>query len=185
MNCRICGAELKKPGELCNNCMSKLIKEQEIRNDKSPVYTFKRQFVLGFELLSHIEQIAIVIFMIVLLLSVSFSYWKYAVLIACVFSIFGIIYLWYLRIKINSGSCTLYRSKLVFKYGTFRKKVIEIAYDDIDEIYYNLTNMQQLFKMGTVVIKRKNGNILQRNIYIESIKNIEKVFEKIEEVFKV
>ena len=63
MNCKICGAELKKPGEMCNNCMNKLLEEQERRNDKRPVYTFKRQFVWGYELLRHIEQIGIVIFM--------------------------------------------------------------------------------------------------------------------------
>ena len=40
MNCKICGAELKKPGEMCNNCMNKLLEEQERRNDKRPVYTF-------------------------------------------------------------------------------------------------------------------------------------------------
>ena len=36
MKCKICGVELKKDGELCKNCMNKLMKEQEIRNDKSP-----------------------------------------------------------------------------------------------------------------------------------------------------
>ncbi len=44
MKCKICGVELKKDGELCKNCMNKLMKEQEIRNDKSPVYTFKSKF---------------------------------------------------------------------------------------------------------------------------------------------
>ena len=54
MNFKICGVELKKDGELCNNCMNKLLKEQELRNDKSAVYTFKRSFVLGYEIFSHL-----------------------------------------------------------------------------------------------------------------------------------
>lgn len=184
MNCRICGAELKKPGELCNNCMNKLLKEQEKRNDKSEYYTFKSQFVLGYELLRHLEQIGVVIFMIVLLLTVDINYWRYAVVIGCVFSIYGILYMWYLRLRINSGICTLYRTRLVYTTGVFRKKTKEIPYDEIEEIYYQLGNMQQLCKLGTIVIKRKTRNLLERNTYIESVKNIETVFGKIEEVFK-
>lgn len=184
MNCKICGAELKKPGELCNNCMNKLMEEQERRNDKSPFYTFKREFVLGYELMRHLEQIGIVIFMIVLLLSVNLAYWKYALLIAGIFIIFGIGYLINLKIKINSGICTLYRTKLVFQYGNFKKRVKEIPYDEVEEVYYQLGNMQQLFKVGTIVIKKKTRNILDKYLYIESVKNIEKVFGKFEEVFK-
>lgn len=184
MNCKICGAELKKPGELCNNCLNKLMEEQERRNDKSPFYTFKREFVLGYELLRHLEQIGIVVFMIVLLLSVDLKYWNYALLIAVIFSVFGIGYLIYLKAKINSGICTLYQTKLVFQYGIFRKKVKEIPYSEIDEIYYRLGNAQQLCKVGTIVVKKKTMNLLDKFVYIESVKNIETVFGKIEEVFK-
>lgn len=184
MNCKICGAELKKPGEMCNNCMNKLMREQERRNDKSPFYTFKREFALGYELLRHLEQIGIVIFMIVLLLSVDLAYWKYALLIGGIFSLFGILYLFYLKVKINSGVCTLYQTKLIFKYGVFKKKVKEISYDEIEEVYYRLSNSEQLFKLGTIVIRKKTRNLLDKNVYIESVKNIESVFGKFEEVLK-
>ena len=95
MKCRVCGAELKKDGELCNNCLNRLQQEEAIRGDKTPVYGFKSTFILGYELLRHCEQIGIVIFMIALILSVDLSYWKYAVIIGCAFAIFGILYLFY------------------------------------------------------------------------------------------
>lgn len=184
MNCKICGAELKKPGELCNNCMNKLLEEQERRNDKSPIYTFKRQFVLGYELLRHIEQIGIVIFMIAVILTVDLTYWKYALLIGVLFVVWGFASLFYLKLKINSGECTLYRTKVVFSQGIIKKKVKEIPLDEIDEVYYQLGNMQQLFKVGTIIIKRKTRNLLDKYLYIESVKNIETVFGKFEELFK-
>lgn len=184
MNCKICGAELKKPGEMCNNCMNKLLEEQERRSDRSPVYTFKRQFVLGYELLKHIEQIGIVIFMIVVILSIDLAYWKYALLIGGLFALWGIASLFYLKLKINSGECTLYRTKLVFTQGIIKKKTKEISFNDVEEVYYQLGNMQQLFKVGTIVIKRKTKNLLDRYLYIESVKNIEVVFGKFEELFK-
>ena len=51
MKCRVCGAELKKDGELCNNCLNRLQQEEAIRGDKTPVYGFKSTFILGYELL--------------------------------------------------------------------------------------------------------------------------------------
>ena len=111
MKCRVCGAELKKDGELCNNCLNRLQQEEAIRGDKTPVYGFKSTFILGYELLRHCEQIGIVIFMIALILSVDLSYWKYAVIIGCAFAIFGILYLFYDKFSINSVSCTIYRTK--------------------------------------------------------------------------
>lgn len=184
MNCKICGAELKRPGELCNNCMNKLLKEQERKNDKTEYFTFRRKFVLGYEILRNIESIAIVIFLIILILSVDLSWWKYALGTGIVFSIFGIIYLIASRASINSGECTLYQTKLVYRYGVIKKKVKEIPYDEIDDVYYQLGNLQQVFNIGTIVIKRKTRNLLERNVYIESIKDVETVFGKFEELFK-
>jgi len=183
MNCRICGAELKKDGELCNNCMNKLMQEQELRNDKSPVYTFKSSFVLGYELLRHCEQVGIAIFTIILVLSVDLKLWKYVVLGGCLFAIFGILYMIYLKFSISTVTCTLYRTKLILKRGIIRKKIREIPYSEIEEIYYQQGNMNKLFKNGTISIKRNTRNLLDRIISIESVKNIEQVFEKIKEVY--
>ena len=184
MNCRICGAELARDGELCNNCMNKLMAEQALRNDVEEFYSFKRKFVLGYEILRHAEQICIVIFMIVLMLSINFSYWKYALLTALVFSVFGIFYLWYFKISLNTGVCTLYHYRLVYSYGKFKRRTKEIPFSEIEEIFYNQGNMQKMFNVGTIVIKRRTRNIMDRFTYIESVKNVEQVFGKIQEVFK-
>lgn len=184
MKCKVCGAELKKDGELCNNCLNRLQKEEAIRGDKTPVYGFKSTFILGYEILRHCEQIGIVIFMIALILSVDLSYWKIALLVGCLFAIFGILYLFYDKFSINSVSCTIYRTKLIYITGRIRKKVKVIPFSEIEEILYNQGNAQKLFNVGTIVIKRKTINIFERNIFIESVKNVEDVFGKIKEVFK-
>ena len=44
--------------------------------------------------------------------------------------------------------------------------------------------MQKLFNLGTIVIKRKTRNLLQKNLMVESVKDVDKVFEKIREVFR-
>ena len=78
----------------------------------------------------------------------------------------------------------MYQTKLVYRYGVIKKKVKEIPYDEIDDVYYQLGNLQQVFNIGTIVIKRKTRNLLERNVYIESVKDVETVFGKFEELFK-
>lgn len=185
MNCRICGAELKKDGELCTNCMNKLMKEQELRNDKSEVYSFKRSFVLGFEIFSHLEEIGVAVFLVVLLLANDFNqYWMYALGVGVVFAIVGLGYLLKQKLRMQREVCTLYRTKLVMTKGWFKKKYLEIPFSEIEEIMYTQRKSQELFNIGTIVVKRKTRNILERNLYIESVKNVQEVFGKIKEVFK-
>ena len=183
MNCKICGAELKKDGELCNNCMNKLMKEQQLRNDKAPKFTFRSKFMLGYELLRHIEQIGVAIFAMILALSVDFGLWKYVVIAACLFVIYEICYLIYLKFSISAVSCTMYRTKLNITRGIFRKKVKEIPYSEIEEISYTQGNMNKVFNNGNIVIKRNTRNLMERTVCIEAVKNVEDVFEKIKEIY--
>ena len=39
--------------------------------------------------------------------------------------------------------------------------------------------MNRLFKNGTIVIKRDTHNIMEKNTYIEAVKDVDEVFEKI------
>ena len=184
MNCKICGAELKREGELCNNCMNKLMEEQRLRNDVNQTYTFKQKFVLGYEIFRHIEQIGIVIFMIILIFSVGLSYWRYAVLAGCVFGIIGILYLLYADLTINSGICTLYNTKLVYTKGKFKKKTKEISFSEIEEISYRQGSMQKPFNIGSIIINKKTKNIINKIIIIDSVKDVDTVFENIKNVFE-
>lgn len=183
MKCKICGVELKKDGELCKNCMNKLLKEQEIRNDKTPIYSFKSKFSLGYELLRNSEQIGVAIFTIILVLSVDWSLWKYTVIGACLFIMYEICYFLYLKGSVSRITCTMYRTKLEISKGFFKKKVKEIPYSEIEEISYKQGNMNRLFKNGTIAIKRNTHNIMEKNTYIEAVANIEEVFEKIKEIY--
>ena len=184
MNCRICGAELKREGELCNNCMNKLMEQQRLRNDVEKTYTFKQKFILGYELLRHIEQVGVLIFTIILILSVNIIYWRYAVLIGCIFGIAGILYLLHEERILNSGICTLYSHRLVYTKGTFRKKTKQVSFSEIEDISYQQGSVQKPFNVGNIIIKKKTRNILDKFIIIESVKDIEKVFENIKVVFE-
>lgn len=48
MKCKICGAELRKDGDICNKCYEKLVKEEELENDKKALYELKMKYVPRF-----------------------------------------------------------------------------------------------------------------------------------------
>ena len=42
MKCQICGAQLTKPGDICNNCMNELLEDKKYKNDDEVVYELKK-----------------------------------------------------------------------------------------------------------------------------------------------
>ena len=96
---------------------------------------------------------------------------------------YEICYLLYLKGSISRVICTMYSTKMVISRGIFKKKVKEIPYSEIEEISYKQGNMNRLFKNGTIVIKRDTHNIMEKNTYIEAVKDVDEVFEKIKEIY--
>lgn len=175
MNCRICGAELSKPGELCNNCMNKLMKEQELKNDKSVIAVVKGTYNAKYEIIRHFEPIGVVIFAVVLLMTL--KEWKLAIIGGLFFALVGLISLFIIRAKIRAKQCTIYRTKVIITWGVIRKKSKEIPFTEIADMYPHISPIQQALHLGTFVIKR--NSLAGRYEYIESVKNIEEVYNKI------
>lgn len=182
MRCKMCGAELKKEGELCNNCMNKVLKEEEKRSDNVKVYEFKRKFVFGYQLSQHIESLIIAIIVCaVLILTASQFLIESIIFLVLVILAETFIFL-YDRYKINHSKCTFYMTKFVYKRIVFfKEKNIEISYSDVKELSYNQTRFEKIFGIGTIYIKTSSKNLLEKHIYIDSIKNIDKVFNDIKE----
>ena len=38
MECRVCGAKLRKKGDLCPKCYKEMVEEEELKNDVVPVF---------------------------------------------------------------------------------------------------------------------------------------------------
>lgn len=177
MNCKICGAKLSKPGELCNNCMNKLMQEQELKNDKSVIATIKGTYVAKYEIVRHAEQIGVSLFLVILLLTL--KQWKIAIFGGLFLLLVGFISLCWIRAKIKSKVCTVYRTKVVITSGILRKKVKEIPFTEIVDMYPHISTFQEMMHVGTFVIRR--NNFTNRFEYIESVKDIEQVYAKIKE----
>lgn len=175
MNCKICGAELSKPGELCNNCMNKLLKEQERKSDKSVIAVVKGKFNFKYEFIRHLESIGIALFMIILLFTLKAFTWAFlAIGLLLVGIIVGAIAI---KLRINTKSCTFYATKAVITWGILRKKKKEIPFEEIESISTNITTLQQVMKIGTFVIQK--NHLVDRYEYIYSVKNVEDVYKQV------
>ena len=182
MKCKMCGAELKGKGELCNNCMNQIMKEEEAREDTLKIFEFKRKFVIGYILSQHIESVIIAIIMSAVLIYSSTKFLFESISFLVLVIIVETLIFLYERYKINNSKCTFYVTKLIYeKIVFFKKREIEISYSDIKRISYNKTRFEKIFNLGTIYIKSNTKNILDRNIYIDSVRDVEKVFETIKE----
>jgi len=178
--CKMCGAELKKEGELCNNCMNQIMKEEETRNDKTIIYSFKPTFVLGYQLSKHIETIIIAVVVVAMLIYLASTYLFESILfmilvIACESLVFV-----YDKYKSKYEKCTFYTTKFIYKkIFLFRKREIEIRYDEVKELTCTQTRFEKAFNIGTIHIHTASSNPLQRHIFVESVRNVKGVFEDI------
>lgn len=180
MRCKMCGAELKKEGELCNNCMNKILREEEKKADNVKVYEFKRKFVLGYQLLQHLESLFIAIIVCVVLILTATEFLVESIIFIVLVILAETFVILYDRYKINHSKCTFYMKKLVYKkIAFFKEKNIEISYEEVKELSYNQTRTEKMFGIGTIYIKTSSNNILEKHIYIDSIKNVDKVFNDI------
>lgn len=184
MNCKICGAELKRPGEVCNNCMNKLMLEQEEREDNKSIVEVKTKFAIGYEILTHIDSIAIAIFFLIILFSIGGEYVKYSLLAIPIFLIWGVLYLINRKIELMNTKCVFYNTKIVYTYRKIRKKERIIRYQELNEINFDVSYFGKIFNIGTIVIKTNSSNLLKRNIILECVENTPATVEQIQNIIK-
>lgn len=182
MKCKMCGATLKKEGEVCNNCMNQIMKEEESRNDNVKVYEFKRHFVLLYQLSQHIETVIIVAIMTIVLLAMAIEFAFEAIMFLALVVVAVILMIKYEKYKIKLSKCTFYMTKLVYEQVIFfKKRKFEIPYTEVKEISYKQTRLEKKCGIGTIYIKSSSKNLLEKNVFIDSIKDVDKVFATIKE----
>lgn len=180
--CKICGAELKKEGELCNNCMNQIMKEEETRNDVTEIYSFKPKFVLGYQLSTHVENLIVAVIVIATLIYMISSYLLESLIFLVLFLVAEGLLFAYDRYKINNTKCSFYATKLVYdRVSFFKKRKTEIRYDEVKEFSYSQRRFEKIFNIGTIHIHTASKNPLERHIYIESVKNVQAIFNDVKE----
>lgn len=179
MRCKICGAKLKKEGDICKNCY-KEYKEKEVlySDNEETVFEIKRKYSPLFNLLKNYE-----IILILLLVSLS-AFNSFGIILGILITILCLVFIgiWmFFNKRRASGTKTIfYKTKFRFKAKYPLVNIEEvIPYSDVKDMAYFQTWIQKRFRVADVRIYTKG---FLNGITIKDIPNIKENFAEMEKI---
>lgn len=177
MKCRICGAKLKKDGDICKSCYEEYCKEEDLEKDVNEIYKMHRKYITAYQLTQYFDWIILAIcIIIVLLVREQFVMGMLCIVLAII--LFAVALFLAKRKAINT-TCTFYEKKVVWKYKD-RKKTL--AYSDIKDVNYYQTFFQKIFKLGDIQFRPNSGSYLTNGFEIKNVSDFENTWEKVKEI---
>lgn len=181
MRCTICGARLKKEGDICKNCYKEYQEDELIKADKKEVLKIKRKYSINYEITKYSELIIIfIICFVIFLLTKRFLEAFFIILIAAV--VFGILLFWDKRVAAATKAVFHEKSvKYTFKF-LFLDTDKTVKYKDITDIVYYQTFRQKKYGYGDICIYAKGAIPGKTLLNGFQVKNIENVVERVQEI---
>ena len=177
MKCRICGAKLRKEGDICKSCYEEYCKEEALEKDVNEIYKVKGKYVLAFQLIKYFDWILVTLLVVIAVLA------QAQILLGVFFLLLALfclsIVLSFEKRKAKNTTCTFYDKKVVWQYKD-RKKTL--AYSDIKNVTYYQGFFQKLFKLADVQFHPDGGTYLIGGFELKNVPEIDSEWEKIEEI---
>ncbi len=187
MRCSICGAKLKKEGEVCSVCYKEFQEDEELRKDKKETLKFKRKYSINYEILRYMEIIIIFILCMFGFL-ISGSIGEFFITLFSLAVILGVLLFWDKRVA-NGTTVTFYEKKVVYRFKFFIFNTTKVVkFTDIDDIVFYQTFRQKKMGMGDICIYAKGsipGANLLNGFQVKDVENLTETLEKIKEVIGV
>jgi len=181
MRCKICGEKLKKEGDICNSCLSKIKEEEKLKKDTKVKYEVKKDFNLGNMILHKVDMfIALIIVYLATIFVI--QKWYVAVIITVFMVIFIAIELIFKNVYYQKSYCRFYKYQL--KYRNYPYNEVTVKYSDLKDIAYIQDMTQSIFKTGDLRISYNTGTLMNTVKFYTSVKNPEKVMEEIQKIVK-
>jgi len=186
MKCRICGAKLKKDGDICNVCYKEFQEEEDLKKDTNQKLCIKRKYLISYEIIKRLE--LIIVFTLALLLCIfSGGILEGLAVIVIGILIIGTILAYSKRAAIGT-KIIFYEKKVVFikKYLFFNEEKT-IKYSDIRDVTYFQTLRQKKFKLGDLCIYTKEaipGLGYFNGCHISNIENVNETLSQIAQIVK-
>ncbi len=179
MRCKMCGAELKKEGDICKNCYDKYKKEEKLRLGKEQeIFSIKRKYSPKFNLLKNGELIVLLI--IIMLAALSYYRLLVAILIILLCLIVFGAWMFFNKKRAMGTKTTFYETKLKYeaKYLFVNREVV-VAYNDIKDMQYFQSRSQKICKIGDIRFYTQG---FLSGLTISDIPEIEENFEKMRNI---
>lgn len=179
MRCKICGANLKKDGDICKNCYQQYKEQESLEADNEPkIFEVKRKYSPKFNLLKNGEFILILIIIALAGLSSYGTVLGILITILCIV-VLGL-WLFYNKKRASGTKTIFYETKFRYraKYPLVDREEI-VPYKDIKDIAYFQTFSQKVCKIGDIRFYTKG---FLSGITINDIPDIEENFPKIKDI---
>ena len=141
--------------------------------------TIKPKYNVLFNLLyKHMTTLLIIILILVVLIAEN-ELVEYGVAILVIYILYLIANIIYNKIKYKNSIYKFYDNKLMYNNKLKDDDMIELEYKDMLQIRYGQTFLQTIFKLGTIMISTNNRKITKKIIFINGVKDVKLVYEKI------
>lgn len=184
MKCKICGAELKKDGDICINCYKKYQEEEELKKDVKELLKFKRKYSIPYEIVKYLW--IFIIFILSSIVCISTGGILEELLVILIFLVvIGLLFFLDKRIAIGT-QVIFYEKKVVYTFNFLfihTQKVVK--YTDLRDITYYQTLKQKRFGYGDLCVYAKGtfpGATLLNGFQIKNVENVKEVLETIGKV---
>lgn len=184
MRCSICGAKLKKDGDICINCYKAYQEEEDLKKDVKVKLKLKRKYSIAYEFRKYME--LIIIFILAILGCIAFeNIWAALLGVLLLIVTMGLLLFLDKRIA-NSTTATFYEKKAVytFKFLFFDTQKV-VKYTDLKDVTYYQTFRQKKFGYGDLCVYAKGaipGATLLNGFQIKNVENVKEVLEQIGEI---
>ena len=184
MKCRICGAKLKKAGDICSVCYKEFQEEEELKKDIVQKLSINRKYLISYEITKHFEIIVICLLAAVLCFVAGGIFEAICALLILVIIVGGLMA--YSKRASIGTKLVFYEKKVVFiKKFLFFNDQKTIKYSDIRDVTYFQSYRQKKFKFGDLCIYTKEaipGLGYFNGCHIHDVENISETLKQIGEI---
>ena len=184
MRCSICGAKLKKEGDICINCYKKYQEEEDLKKDVNEQLKIKRKYSIGYEFIKY--GWLILIFILSAMGCFAFSNVLEGTLCLVIFVVLmGFLLFWDKRIAMATKA-VFYEKKMVYTFKfLFFDTEKTVKYSDLADITYFQTFAQKRFGYGDLCVYARGvipGTTIFNGFQLKNVENVKEVLEEISEI---
>ncbi|MBR3697156.1 MAG: hypothetical protein IKM97_02655 [Clostridia bacterium] len=178
MKCEICGAELKKEGNICKKCYAQYVKDEEIKSDiknnKNVLLRLHRKYIPFYQLTRYGDYYVLALIIVFSLLAQKLYLYTFLAIFLIMIIFYSV--LAYNKNKAIKTTCTFYDKRVVWKY---KDNIKSLDYSNIDDVKYYQNFFQKKFHLADVQFRPKKGSYIMNGFEIKNVPNFNETWDKI------
>lgn len=181
MRCSICGAKLKKEGDICTNCYKLVQEEKNLEKDTNVVFELKRKYGIAYE----INKYTWVFIILILSSFCCFAVGNIMAGLLCILLlaiVIGFLLFWDKRLSMATKA-VFYETKVVYTFKfLFFDTEKTVKYSNIKDIKIFRTFSQRKYGYGDICIYANGtfpGATLLNGFQIKNVENVDETVRTI------